>query len=451
MSISKIELTKRQCYNGDEDSKSSTSTSMQSSDLWCIIADYLDNGDLQSLHDVARAPRLGAKSILNIRESKKVLEDIETLIKLDFRSSQINRSVISVFRDTIHTFDADMKQEKTRSAVTSTLEALNLPEFKQEIIAFRQEYYEKFSDPKFPYSHMQKFYEKKTTEFVLKAFNHFLPLTGDYDRALRCAISSSAIEGNPDILQDLLKKGAIPKDELKHAWYFANIVGKDQNAHLLLDYILCNYVLTVDEKIDFFTKAMRYSQVRVIKDVLKQFDIPDDKKNDAFINALENNELAVLQVLLQHGNIQRRTIENAFITAADKGFLNIVQFFCKNGLISQYCRGMAVQYAAKNGRLDTVQAILKFGAISEYDNGWSVVGAIAHGYRDIVQALLQSGPISSDAQNTCFLEAVAHNHLEILQVLLEKFPISDFYKKIAIKTARNRGHTKIEEFLNGIS
>jgi WD40 repeat protein/ankyrin repeat protein/serine/threonine protein kinase len=253
----------------------------------------------------------------------------------------------------------------------------------------------------------------------------------------RSALRMASQEGNLDLVQALLAKGANVNARRKDG--ATALMMASEKGHLAVMQVLLDKGAEVNAKTDKGVTALNLASFKgrldVVQALLDEKVELNGKTNTgatALTDASEHGHREVVQALLAHGadiDARLNTGSTALYLASQNGHYGVVQALLDKGVdLNAKAKdgSTALIPAAQNGHLKVVQALLDKGAEinTKADGGISaLIPAAQNDHGEVVQLLLTKGAdvnAKMDNGQTALIVAANHGHINVVQELLEK-------------------------------
>ncbi len=261
---------------------------------------------------------------------------------------------------------------------------------------------------------------------------------------------------NPKVAEQLLAKKDLSVDFLKTALAILSDAEMEPTAStwrsltcraaeagdldLVFD-LLRLYVVLNTHIAPMLDAAVEAKQLDVIRDLLETGKVTNDRKE----RLLMGFNADIVRMVFDSGPVPPESAQKALQAALSFGKLEIIQIILERGELSQENRDWALHYAARQGYHQIVQQLLE-APITEEVRSKAAFAASTSGHFPTLLTLVRSGPISDETRDTLVEKVVKESQEEVLEVLLQD-TISDTAREASVKKAAAKGIPSILERL----
>jgi ankyrin repeat protein len=274
----------------------------------------------------------------------------------------------------------------------------------------------------------------------------------------------AAINGNIDVVRDMLAKGADINSEDSNkdtALIFASYNGHTQIVDLLIK-AGANLNLQNSYKSTALILAASYGYIEIVELLIKagaDLNIQNNNKNTALTLASFKGYTEIVDLLIKAGadiNSQNNVKDTALTLAASYGYTEIVELLIKAGAdlnIQNNVKDTALTLASWKGHTEIVDLLIKAGADFIFDNYNALTFAAREGHVQIVDLLLKAGAdvnARTPQENTVLTLAAWKGHTQVVDLLLKAgadVNIQTSNKNTALMLAATYGHTQLVDLL----
>lgn len=420
-------------------------------ELLGYIAGFADDKSLCCLtktnklcHEIALRERANRE----LDATQKELKQIDRLSLTPFQETHVTFKILNCY----HKFVKKLIENQALAADQTALQEAtkNLSKvLLEELSKAKTLLYPAILENKGSWSQIQSITADVKFQVVQKAYEMMIAACPDQINARSLAVENAALCQQIDIVNSLVRQGAINPLAQKIA---VNVSFSLKNYKVFETFLSQGYLVNQDA--EYALSQSLLFRVNDLVTLLLENRVMDKTFVGNLVNIPANQgNLEMVKLLLKKGKPTKHELGNAVFYAASKGHVEIVRTLLLKRKINPGRRGAAIKCASSKGHFEIVRDLIASGSITDRNRGKSLEEAAENGHLEIVKLLLASGNFEEQtkgrsvffALSRCVDSANKANYLPIIKILLDSDPGLGGYNHLCLKQAAQLGDLEIAQ------